>query len=62
MYNHNISYLSIESVIDDLKKFLSDFTITMTPEIENKIRELYPNDIAIENYILTLVVNYLEKL
>ena len=43
------------------KKLLKDFHIKVTPEIISRLEELYPNEIAIENYTRKLIMDKLEK-
>ena len=43
------------------KKLLKDFNIKVTPEIISRLEELYPSEIAIENYTRKLIMDKLEK-
>ena len=50
-----------KKVYDNLK-ILDDFCIQITPSIVNRLLELYPNEIAMENYKHSFILNYLDEL
>lgn len=43
------------------ESLLKDFCINVTKEISVKIDKLYPNDVAIENYIRKVVLDNLKN-
>lgn len=49
-----------KSLIEYYKNLLADVNITMTRELENKIIELYPDESAIENYVMPIVIKCAE--
>lgn len=51
---------SLKGIIKYYKDLVSDFCMDWTLDMEHKIIELYPNDIAIENYMLTKILDYLD--
>lgn len=51
----------LKSTIKYYKKLVTDFGMTWTLDMEHKVIELYPNEIAIENYVLSQILNYLDK-
>lgn len=53
--------MCIESYVEECIELLKDFKIKVTPEIVAKLRALYPNEIAIDNYVHTLIFNYLDN-
>lgn len=49
------------SYIDTKITLLQQFGIKVTYDIESHLNSLYPNEIAIENYTHTLIMNHLSK-
>lgn len=46
---------------DMKRKILKEFTVPITPEISSRIDELQNDDIALEQYVHTLIKNHLYK-
>ena len=52
--------LQLKTYLKHYKRFSEDFEMPWTLEMEHKIIELYPNEIAIENYMMTKLLNHLD--
>lgn len=54
--------LTLQGTIAEKLHLLREFYVSFnTREVTDTITRLYPNDIAIENYIHTLIMNSLSK-
>lgn len=51
-----------ENYIEEKRQLLRDFGIRMTANMVARIKDLYPNDIAIENYIHKIICDHLDRL
>ena len=47
--------------ISEKESLLKDFCINVTQEISIKLDELYPNDVAIDNYIRKIILDNLKN-
>lgn len=61
MKSYNITSKSKRQYLREKKKLLRDFNIKVTPAIVKRISELYPNDVAVENYTRKVILDRLEK-
>ena len=50
-----------EQYIESKYELLRDFKTAVTPDIVDKVESLYPNRVAIDNYIRDVIMARLEK-